>query len=198
MFKIAELEIDEIPKVAHLMKKLCSYRNQVFDTKRFEEGIKRRLKNDHDRIFIVKKLEEDRIIAMLIADFDKNIYEGYIKSVIVEDEYRGLGMGENLIQAALEYFQDQNAVNIKINIDEAETRAFHLYSKVGFKPELLPEEEKVKIMKIKMDYIHNNPLRAGLTKEPKDYLYSSFRNYYLNDQSVFRVDCVDMLNLKEI
>lgn len=151
MFKIGELEIDEIPKVAHLMKKLCSYRNQAFDPERFEEGIKRRLKSDHDKIFIVKKIEEDRIIAMLIADFDKNIYEGYIKSVIVEDEYRGLGMGENLIQAALEYFQDQNAVNIKINIDEAETRAFHLYSKVGFKPELLSEEEKVKIMKIKMD-----------------------------------------------
>ncbi len=151
MFKIVELKLDEIDKIEALMKNLCLHRNQEFDPKRFKEGIERRLKNDHDKIFVIKKLEENKVIAMLIADFDKNMYEGYIKSVIVDDEYRGLGMGENLIQAALEYFQDQNVVNIKINVDEAEARAFQLYSKVGFKPELLPEEEKVKVMKIKLD-----------------------------------------------
>jgi len=53
-----------------------------------------------------------------------------------------------------------------------------------------------RIMKIKLDYIHNNPLRAGLVKDPQDYLYSSFRNYYLNDHSIFRVDTVDVLNLR--
>ena len=53
-----------------------------------------------------------------------------------------------------------------------------------------------RVMKIKLDYIHNNPVRAGLAKEPQDYLYSSFRNYYLNDHSIFRVDTIDILNLK--
>ena len=53
-----------------------------------------------------------------------------------------------------------------------------------------------RIMKIKLDYIHNNPLRARLVKDPQDYLYSSFRNYYLNDHSIFRVDTVDILSLK--
>ena len=53
-----------------------------------------------------------------------------------------------------------------------------------------------RVMKIKLDYIHNNPVRAGLVKEPQDYLYSSFRNYYLNDHSIFRVDIVDILNIK--
>jgi putative transposase len=55
-----------------------------------------------------------------------------------------------------------------------------------------------RVMKIKLDYIHNNPLRAGLVKEPQDYLYSSFRNYYLNDHSIFRVDIIDILNLKSV
>lgn len=52
-----------------------------------------------------------------------------------------------------------------------------------------------KVMKIKLDYIHNNPLKAGLVKEPGDYLYSSFRNYYLNDNNIFKVDFIDVLNL---
>ena len=53
-----------------------------------------------------------------------------------------------------------------------------------------------RVMKIKLDYIHNNPVRAGLAKEPQDYLYSSFRNCYLDDHSIFRVDIVDILNIK--
>jgi putative transposase len=52
------------------------------------------------------------------------------------------------------------------------------------------------VMKIKLDYIHNNPVRAGLVKEPQDYPYSSFRNYYLDDHSIFRVDIVDVLNIR--
>ena len=29
----------------------------------------------------------------------------------------------------------------------------------------------------KLDYIHNNPVRAGIVENPQDYLYSSARNY---------------------
>ena len=29
----------------------------------------------------------------------------------------------------------------------------------------------------KLDYLHNNPVRAGIVEKPEDYLYSSARNY---------------------
>ncbi|MFH0864672.1 MAG: hypothetical protein V1904_00650 [Bacteroidota bacterium] len=29
----------------------------------------------------------------------------------------------------------------------------------------------------KVNYIHNNPVRAGIVENPEDYLYSSARNY---------------------
>jgi len=32
-------------------------------------------------------------------------------------------------------------------------------------------------IKIKTDYIHNNPVRAGWVEEPHEYLYSSAKNY---------------------
>ncbi len=32
----------------------------------------------------------------------------------------------------------------------------------------------------KMDYIHNNPVRAGLCKVPEEYKYSSAEHYLLN------------------
>jgi len=52
-----------------------------------------------------------------------------------------------------------------------------------------------KVMKQKLDYIHANPLRRGLVKDAADYLYSSHRNYYLNDHSIFRIDPVEVMVL---
>jgi len=41
-----------------------------------------------------------------------------------------------------------------------------------------------KVFEIKVNYIHFNPLKAGLVREITDWKYSSARNYYLNDSSV--------------
>ena len=45
-----------------------------------------------------------------------------------------------------------------------------------------------KVLKTKIDYIHNNPVRKGLVERPEDYLYSSARNYILDDHSIIKVD----------
>ncbi len=34
-----------------------------------------------------------------------------------------------------------------------------------------------KFIKQKVDYIHNNPVKAGLVDKPEEYLFSSARNY---------------------
>ncbi|MFQ6032295.1 MAG: transposase [Candidatus Zixiibacteriota bacterium] len=45
-----------------------------------------------------------------------------------------------------------------------------------------------KTLRSKIDYIHANPLRRGLVKNLEDYPYSSFRNYYLNDEALIKID----------
>ena len=44
-----------------------------------------------------------------------------------------------------------------------------------------------KVIQTKVDYIHNNPVKAGLVKMVTDWKYSSARNYYLGDHSVIKV-----------
>jgi hypothetical protein len=39
----------------------------------------------------------------------------------------------------------------------------------------------------KLDYIHNNPVKAGLVENPEDYRFSSARNYSMDDHSVIIV-----------
>jgi len=56
--------------------------------------------------------------------------------------------------------------------------------------------EKRKNYQEKLDYIHNNPVKAGLVAVPEDYRWSSSRDYYLDDHSVLEIDCVETLILR--
>ncbi|HEX37433.1 MAG TPA: transposase [Candidatus Cloacimonetes bacterium] len=40
----------------------------------------------------------------------------------------------------------------------------------------------------KLNYIHNNPVKAGIVDNPEDYTYSSARNYKYSDHSVIYVE----------
>jgi REP element-mobilizing transposase RayT len=44
-----------------------------------------------------------------------------------------------------------------------------------------------KVIKQKIDYIHNNPVKAGFVTVAEDWKYSSARNY-ADDQTVLRID----------
>jgi hypothetical protein len=52
-----------------------------------------------------------------------------------------------------------------------------------------------KVLKTKLDYIHHNPVKAGLVDNPCDYLYSSARNYNSGDHSIIQVDCEAIFGL---
>jgi putative transposase len=44
-----------------------------------------------------------------------------------------------------------------------------------------------RMFKIKMDYIHFNPVKAGLVKEMENWKFSSYRNYLYDDNSIIEV-----------
>jgi putative transposase len=58
----------------------------------------------------------------------------------------------------------------------------------GSHPEAI---ESGKFFDQKFNYIHENPIRKGFVKIPEDWLYSSARNYYLNDLSIIKIDMLD-------
>ena len=42
-------------------------------------------------------------------------------------------------------------------------------------------------LKVKLDYIHNNPVKAGIVENEEDYLYSSCANYH-NKKGLIEID----------
>ncbi|HNW97084.1 MAG TPA: hypothetical protein PKK00_01575 [Bacteroidales bacterium] len=71
---------------------------------------------------------------------------------------------------------NQHRRNEKYQFWTHENHAIYLYS-----PNFIQE---------KLDYIHNNPVKAAIVQHPEDYLYSSARNYAEMD-SVLEVILID-------
>jgi len=51
-----------------------------------------------------------------------------------------------------------------------------------------------RMMGIKVNYIHNNPVKAGLVENPEDWEFSSARNYLLDDHSIINVQTDWVIN----
>jgi len=51
--------------------------------------------------------------------------------------------------------------------------------------DLVIEDEET--LKIKIEYIHNNPVKAGFVDQPEQWEYSSARNYILGDHSLIEI-----------
>ncbi|GGE70640.1 GNAT family N-acetyltransferase [Priestia taiwanensis] len=79
----------------------------------------RTLKNDAT-ITIDKEAEEDAY---------------YIDTLSVNAEFRGQGIGTDLMKAAEDYAKEQGYDKISLNVEYDNERAHNLYTKVGFKEE---------------------------------------------------------------
>ena len=63
-------------------------------------------------------------------------------------------------------------------------RTYQLWQE-GFHPQRIQSEE---MMRQKINYIHNNPVRRGYVDDAINWVYSSARNYLKDDHSVLEID----------
>lgn len=56
-------------------------------------------------------------------------------------------------------------------------REYHFWERRPYKASMVSR----RVLEQKLDYIHNNPVKAGLCKFPEDYTYSSARFYLYNE-----------------
>jgi hypothetical protein len=47
-----------------------------------------------------------------------------------------------------------------------------------------------KFIEQKLDYIHNNPVRAGIVEKPEEYLYSSAKNY-ADEEGLLKTEIIE-------
>jgi REP element-mobilizing transposase RayT len=110
-----------------------------------------------NHIHIIASSPEGKL-SDIIRDLKKFTSHSIIKQVIEGNESR-----KDWILNRFQYNAQRHSRNEKYQMWTHENHPINVYS-----PEFARE---------KLDYIHNNPVRAGIVRKPEEYVYSSASNY---------------------
>ena len=122
---------------------------------------------------------EDGKLSDLIRDFKKFTAKTILDKIQTEPESRRDWMLERFKLATETHSRNKN-----YQFWQLSNHAEEIYSE--------------KFMWSKIDYIHFNPVRAGIVSSPQDYIYSSASNYVngkgIIDVEIVQIPIVDVLN----
>ncbi|TXT62358.1 MAG: putative N-acetyltransferase [Promethearchaeota archaeon] len=140
---------EQIDALKELTKLLVEGLGQDFEPKRFDWGIRRRLFDPLQRhgILIATDERTGDVVGMIIAElridpFGKS--EGYIKQFFLKNDYRGHGIGHQLLQQALGHLKKIQVEKVKVNIREEAKRAAKLYERMNF-------EKKYEVLELDLE-----------------------------------------------
>ena len=97
-------------------------------------------------------------LSDILRDFKKYTANNILKTIMNEPESR-----RDWLLHMFEFYANFNANNRNFQVWQQDNHPIALYSE--------------KVIWEKINYIHNNPVRAGLVFQPEDYIYSSALNY---------------------
>lgn len=119
---------------------------------------------------IIQSSHDD--LSDLIRDFKKFVSKKIIKSILEEPESRREWLLERMEKATQSHSRNKK----------------YQFWKYNNHPEEVYSE---KFMWSKLDYIHLNPVRAGIVNKASEYLYSS-ASHYISNTGVLKVTKVDI------
>ncbi len=146
--KIREFTNKDIDETTLLMKHLCRLRGQEFDEERWRISlIEQMSRNSNTEILVAIDDETNLILGMgncSIRTSENGDRFGYITNLIVKEESRRLGIGEELMRHMINYLKSNHITSIRLalkqNIDKV---AQILFTKLGFQEVLHIYELKI-------------------------------------------------------
>ena len=102
-----------------------------FDTRKAD--LLKQAQNKHMRVVIAFDDEVQNRVGHCKSSVDKE-NTGEIDSIFVLQGYRGLGIGEQLMQKGLQWMDEMGAEKIVVNVAAGNEQAFGFYERYGFYP----------------------------------------------------------------
>ncbi|MFX0058181.1 MAG: GNAT family N-acetyltransferase [Candidatus Hodarchaeota archaeon] len=132
--EFSERDIDEITS---LMSDLCKLKGHEFDEDRWRSSIEERLKKDSNSEIIVAFEEETSVVLGMaycsVRYSEQGFRFGYISNLIVKEEKRRTGIGEEILRHIIDYFKRNRINSIRMTLKpNIETAAKILFAKLGF------------------------------------------------------------------
>nr|WP_230981311.1 transposase [Echinicola salinicaeni] len=103
--------------------------------------------------------QKDGSLSDWVRDFKKFTSKKLLKMILNNHQ----GSRREWLKMIFNYHANSNKRSDKLQFWTHENHAIELYNP--------------KMIESRMNYIHNNPVSAGIVEKPEDYLYSSARSY---------------------
>ncbi|MDR2624672.1 MAG: GNAT family N-acetyltransferase [Methanobrevibacter sp.] len=93
------------------------------------------IKKENIKYFVA--IDDDKIVSSAFIAIIPNLTEngrpfGIVENVIVDEEYRGLGLGKTIMDKVIEYGKSQNCQYISLQSSNHRADAHKFYESVGF------------------------------------------------------------------
>ena len=99
--------------------------------------------NSKNRIYVVET--NGKVIAFIsIEEYNEHLSYLYIDDFSVSKNYRGLGIGTELIKIIERYAKNNNISEIRLHVEKSNIRAYKLYLRMKFKSDKL-EESRIRM-----------------------------------------------------
>ncbi len=156
--KIREAKIEDVPRMVELWFELMHYHaahHLVFlardNTKELiEEDLRNRIENTNCRFFIAEI--DDKLCGFISCSFritqEMMIYHrrGYISETVVSQNFRGKGIGKLLFERAKQWFEEEDADHIELQVSLKNNGALNFWGNQGFEG---TTQHMVKVLKKK-------------------------------------------------
>jgi len=145
MTSIRKATIKDLTAILNLQKHLMSVEKEYNPHSRrnecyTEKEIKHILKSKDTLFLIVEDKSNNSIIGCGFAKteegelWDKYKTKGYVGLMVVNEEYRGQGIGASIMNKLLDWFKKRKIKDIQLCVYIENKRSANFYSKFGFKP----------------------------------------------------------------
>ncbi len=112
-------------------------------------------------------------LSEIIRDFKKFTSNSILKAIQNEQESRS-----DWLMHMFSYYAKYNPNNAHLQLWKQDNHPIALYTE--------------EVIWQKINYIHNNPVRAGIVNRPEDYIYSSAVNYKTeNKEGIIEIDLME-------
>ena len=135
---IREFTEKDINEMTALIKDLCEINEREFDELEWKNDLEKHLdKKSNSEVLIALDQDDKTIIGMAyfsVQNSSKGVRIGYISNLIVKEEKRRFGIGEEIIRKIIDHSKSNHIHSIRLALrPDIDIGAKKLFIKLGFK-----------------------------------------------------------------
>jgi len=136
-YSIRNCKITDLPKLVILCQKHAEFEKADYAPEGKEENLKKALFGENPQLYCLVVAVKETIVGYASYTFDFSTWDAstflYMDCLFLDEETRGFGIGELLIEKLKEIGKQKNCVNIQWQTPQFNERAIKFYNRIGAK-----------------------------------------------------------------